>query len=86
MAAHQIARGLWTAITPRPTLVQVMATRGEVLVSADVPDLLAHGIEAPQAEPFEVPAGEGILYARIHPDSAYSTGTLLSLETPPAET
>jgi hypothetical protein len=84
MAAHEIVRGIWRKIEPRPSVVQAMTPRAEISVGAE-PDLLAHGIELPQAEPFEIPGTEGDVWARIVPSSAYSIGELLTLETAPAE-
>ena len=85
MAAHQLTRGIWVKIEPRPAMVQGAAPRVEVLVSASEPDLLDTGLELTQCEPTEIPAGAGDLWCRIHPSSAYATGTLQTLEAAPAE-
>ena len=83
MAHHALTRGLWTRVSPRPTVIQAGACV-EVAISVGEPDLLARGIAAPQGEPFEVP-GTADVWARIRPDSAYAIGEILTMETMPAD-
>lgn len=85
VSAHEIVRGVWRKIEPKPTLVQAMTPRAEIVVATAEPDLLDSGIELDQATPTEVPSGAGDLWARICPGSAYPTGTLQTLEAAPAE-